>query len=81
MILSKSSKRTTKNPTVEALIDSAKEPFCILCEKRFVSKQSLKRHLKEKHFPDQLTLQCDICSKTFHRANYVNIHKKMIHKI
>lgn len=62
---------------IERLLDTV-NPYCNFCDKRYSTKATLKRHLEEKHFSKRY--QCDICFKTFHRENYINTHKKMVHK-
>ena len=45
------------------------------------AKQSLKYHLKAKHFPESRTYEseCDLCSKSFLTYENLRLHKKQVH--
>ena len=53
---------------------------CNLCDKDYVSQQSLKYHKTHAHVNEKLEVyECDICEKTFHERYYLKTHHTMVH--
>jgi hypothetical protein len=59
-------------------IDVAKKPRCLICDKTFSSKSSLRKHLDSVHVQNSC-FECDKCSKKFQRKENLSVHMK-VHK-
>ena len=57
----------------------ARHPWDV-CDRKFVDKRSVKRHLAKAHgIGDLDRFQCDICARVFNQKCHLNVHYKKIH--
>lgn len=61
--------------------DELKEYRCKQCDKLFLSKRSLNRHLKCIHNPNIILIPCDLCELKFKTNSNLKRHKSNIHNI
>ncbi|KAK9736197.1 BED zinc finger [Popillia japonica] len=53
---------------------------CEICNKNYLKKENLKKHIKEVHELGHVKQTCEICNKSFKSKRYLLAHKKVIHE-
>ena len=76
-------KENSEYPSLKNQSSKAKKSIeqiaeCEICNKRFVGKQSLRRHIITFHDNDR-THTCDVCSKAFGIERELRLHKNSVH--
>lgn len=56
------------------------ENSCFKCQKKFLNKEGLAKHIKNKHTFKNVTYQCDLCSLKFKAEESLRSHLARIHK-
>ena len=55
---------------------------CDVCDKRYVTKQSLRQHMTSAHgLGEAQKFTCGVCSRDFSQKSTLNRHIKLVHKI
>ncbi|XP_053622708.1 zinc finger protein 808-like [Plodia interpunctella] len=56
------------------------ENACLKCQKKFLSKEQLAKHMQNKHTFKNRTFQCELCSLKFKAKESLQSHLNRIHK-
>lgn len=56
------------------------ENSCLKCQKKFLCKEQLNKHVQNKHTFKNVTFQCDLCSLKFKAKESLQSHLNRIHK-